>query len=74
MFHTIQFNRGLVADLAVARNRRLDRLRVRRGTRLCAQVRSYVVERRSGPAEVADLFFDGVALLRVPCESFSFVD
>lgn len=74
VYHTIQFNRGLVADLAVARNRRLEQLRVRTGTRLRAQVRPYVVEGRAGPVEVADLFFDGGALLQIPCESFSFVD
>jgi hypothetical protein len=49
-------------------------VRIEAGTRVQAQVRSYVVESRRGPVEVADLFFDGGTALRVPCESFRFVD
>ena len=55
--------------------RRLERLLIRRGTRLHAQVKPYVVETAEGPVEVADLFFaDGTATRAVRFERFRFVD
>jgi len=48
---------------------------VRKGTRLQAQLKPYVVETEGGLVEVADLFFaDGTITRMVPFESFSFVD
>ena len=52
-----------------------QRALLRKGDRLKAQVRPYVVETRRGPAEVADLLFeDGSMTRRVPYRYFSFVE
>lgn len=74
MFHTIEFTCELTASVATGPSRRLERVRIRAGTRCSAQVRSYVVEACSGPVEVADLFFDGGTAFRVPCAFFRFID
>jgi hypothetical protein len=74
MFHTIEFTHALTAAVATHPSRPLERVSIKAGTRVQAQVRSYVAESRRGPVEVADLFFDGGTALRVPCESFRFVD
>lgn len=74
MYHTIEFTGDLNVDLEVSPRRPLERLRIRRGDRLLAQVKPYVVEAPGGPVEVADLFFaDGTATRRVRFQSFSFV-
>lgn len=72
MFHTIEFTRGLTANIATGPSRRLERVRIRAGTQVSAQVRPYVVEGREGPVEVADLFFDGGTALGVPFAAFRF--
>ncbi len=47
---------------------------MKKGTRVRAQVKPYVVEADDGPVEVADLFFeDGTATRAVPFALFSFV-
>jgi hypothetical protein len=75
MYHTIQFNDDLTVDLEVSPKLPLERLRIRRGTRLSAQVKPSVAETANGPVEVADLFFaDGTATRSVPFEHFAFVD
>ena len=48
MYHTIQFTTDAVLDLEISRKQPLERLRVRRGTRLRAQIRPYVVEAGGG--------------------------
>jgi len=75
MYHTIEFTGALILDLEVAPKQPLERVLIRYGTRLQAQVKPYVVEGVDGPVEVADLFFaDGTTTRMVPFESFSFVD
>ncbi len=75
MFHTIAFAIDFVADLEVSRKQPLERARIRKGYRLQAQVKPYVVETAGGPVEVADLFFeDGTATRRVPFAYFAFVE
>jgi hypothetical protein len=75
MYHTIQFTTDAVLDLEISRKQPLERLRVRRGTRLRAQIRPYVVEAEGGPVEVADLFFeDGTSTRTVPWECLSFAE
>ncbi|HKI35082.1 MAG TPA: hypothetical protein VKA46_24710 [Gemmataceae bacterium] len=75
MYHTIQFGAEFVADLEVSSKQPLERVVLRKGDRLKAQVRPYVVETKTGPAEVADLFFeDGTAARRGPFRCFAFVD
>jgi hypothetical protein len=74
MYHTIEFAADLTVDLETSPKHRLERLLVRKGTRLAAQLKPYVVETPAGPVEVADLFFaDGTAARSVPFEHFSFV-
>ena len=75
MYHTIEFAADLTVDLEVSPGHRLERLLLRRGTRLCAQIKPYVVESAEGPVEVADLFFpDGTATRSVRFERFRIVD
>ena len=75
MYHTIQFAAEFVALPDISPRRQRRRALIRKGDRLKAQVRPYVVETRRGPAEVADLFFeDGLVTRRVPYRYFSFVD
>lgn len=75
MYHTIEFHEGRTVDLEVSPKQPLERLRIRRGSRVTAQLKPYVIETADGPTEVADLFFsDGTATRSVPFRLFSFVD
>jgi hypothetical protein len=75
MYHTIEFAEPFMADLEISPKHWLERILLRPGTRLQAQLKPSVVETDEGPVEVADLFFaDGTATRRVPFQSFSFVD
>ena len=75
MYHTIEFAQELTVDLEISPKHWLERLLIRRGTRMQAQIRPYVVETADGLVEAADLFFDdGTTTRMVPFESFSFVD
>ena len=75
MYHTIEFAEDFTVDLEISPRRWLERMRIRRGTRLRAQIKPYVVETQEGAVEVADLFFEeGTTTRMVPFESFSFVD
>jgi len=75
MYHTIKFATECLVDLEASSKQPLERVLIRPGTGLRAQLRPYVVETDSGPMEVADLFFeDGTAIRTVPFACFSFVD
>jgi hypothetical protein len=75
MYHLIEFATDWLADLEISRQRRLERLLIRKGTRLRAQIKPHVLEAGGGPVEVADLFFeDGTATSGVPFACFAFVD
>jgi hypothetical protein len=75
VYHTIRFAAEFVALPEVAPRQRRLRALIRKGDRLRAQVRPYVVETKRGFTEVADLFFeDGSVAHRVPFRCFSFVD
>ena len=75
MYHTIEFAADFTVDLVISPRHRLERVLIRRGTRLSAQVKPYVVETEAGPVEVADLFFaDGTTIRAVRFERFRFVD
>jgi hypothetical protein len=75
MYHTIEFNRDIILDVEISPKHRLERLKVRRGTRIPAQLRPYVIELSQGPVEVADLFFeDGAASRMVFFEYFAFAE
>jgi hypothetical protein len=74
MYHTIEFTEEFSGDLEISRKHRLERILLRIGTRVRAQIRPYVMETPDGPVEVADLFFeDGTATRGVPCASFFFL-
>jgi hypothetical protein len=75
MYHTIEFAEEMMVDLEISPRHWLERMLIRRGTRLQAQIKPYVVETAGGLVEVADLFLDdGTTTRMVPFESFSFVD
>jgi hypothetical protein len=75
MYHTLEFLGDIVLDIAISPKLPLERLRVRRGNRLAAQVRPHVLETDAGPVEVADLFFaDGSSACGVLFEQFRFID
>ena len=75
MYHTIEFAEEMMVDLEISPRHWLEQMLIRRGTRLQAQIKPYVVETADGLVEVADLFLDdGTTTRMVPFESFSFVD
>jgi len=75
VYHTIQFAVAFEADLEVSRKLPRERVRIRKGERVEAQMRPHVLETENGPVEVADLFFaDGSTTRNVPFESFTFVE
>jgi hypothetical protein len=75
MVHLIEFNTAFTADLEVSPKQRLERLRIRKGTRVYVCLRPYVVETAEQLDEVADLFFeDGTVTRQVPFERFRFVE
>ena len=76
MYHTIEIAEEFTVDLESSPKHRLDRMLIRRGTRLQVQIKPHVMETDDGPIEVAELFFfaDGMAPCIVPYEWFSFVE
>jgi hypothetical protein len=75
MYHTVQFFIDIVADVEVSAQRPLERVLIRKGTRLRAQLKPYVAETIHGPVEVADLYFeDGTCTRTVPYAYLAFVD
>ncbi len=74
MYHTIEFRGDLIADLETSRAQRLERIRIRQGTRLRTQIKPYVVETQDGPVEVADLFFPDGLVRGAPFAAFFFLD
>jgi hypothetical protein len=73
--HTIQFAAEFVALPEIMPPRCRRRALIRKGDRLRARVRPYVVESKRGPVEVGDLFFaDGSVARRVPYRCFRFVE
>jgi len=74
MYHTIEFAAEFTTDLEVSPKHPLERLRIRKGTRVRVQIKPYVEETEEGPVEMADLFFeDGSATRKVPFAQFRFV-
>jgi hypothetical protein len=75
VYHTIEFASEITVDLEISPKRWLERLRIRQGERLQAQIKPYVAVADDGPVEVADLFFeDGTVTRKVSFACFSFVD
>lgn len=72
MYHLIEFNTAFTADIEISPRHRLERLRIRRGTRAYVCLRPYVLETAG---RFADLFFeDGTVTRQVPFEWFRFVE
>jgi hypothetical protein len=65
MFHTIEFAVDSTIDLEVTPQKRLARLRLRRGDRRRVRLKPYVVETALGPTEVADLTFEDGTVTRM---------
>jgi hypothetical protein len=75
MYHIIEFADDMWADLERSPKQPLERVQLRRGARMGAQIRPHVVETLAGPVEMADLFFeDGTAARNVPFCRFTFAD
>ncbi len=75
MFHTIEFVVEVKTDLERSPRNRLERVAFRKGMRVAAQIKPYVMEGVAGPVEVADLLFaDGSAVSKVPFAWFTLVD
>ena len=75
MYHTIEFAEPLTVDLEISRKHPLERVSIRKGSRVRVQIKPHIVESDDGPTEVADLFFeDGSAARDVPFACFSFVE
>jgi len=75
MYHTIEFAVDLNVDQEISPRRPLERLYIRKGSRLRAEIKPHIVESGGGPVEVADLFLDnGTTVRQVPFASFRFVE
>ena len=75
MYHTIEFRLRGLAELEAPGKAHLERLVIKQGTRLRAQIKPYVVDTERGPVEVADLFLeDGSVARAVRYATFKFVD
>jgi len=75
VYHTIEFQVEFTVNLEISPKYPLERLRIRRGTRIRTQLKPYVTDTAAGLQEVADLFFEnGTATRSVPFAHFSFVE
>ena len=75
MYHTIEFVEAFMADREISRKQPLERMLIRKGTRVQVRVKPYVIETRDDLVEVADLFFkDGTATRGVSFAYFAFLD
>ena len=75
MYHSIEFERDLLAELDVPGEGRMPRILIEQGTRLRTEIHPYVVESALGPIEVADLLLQDDSIARsVAFASFHFRD
>jgi hypothetical protein len=75
MYHMVEFITQVDADIEISSKQPLERISLREGMRVRAQVKPYVVETKEGLVEVGDLFFeDGTVTRRVPFACFRFLD
>jgi hypothetical protein len=75
MYHTIEFRLRGLAELETPGKSQVERLVIKQGTRLSAEIKPYVVETKRGPVEVADLFLEDGSIARaVRFATFRFVD
>jgi hypothetical protein len=75
MYHVLEFDADLWVDVERSPRQRLERVLLRGGTCVLAQLRPQVLETPEGPVEAADLFFaDGSAACAVPFAAFRFTE
>jgi translation initiation factor IF-1 len=75
MYHRLVFRAELLVDMEVPGKPRLERVRLRKGEVVEAQIRCWVKESDTGPVEMADLFLSSGETIRgVRMAFFSFVD
>jgi hypothetical protein len=75
MYHVLEFDADLCVAVERSPRHRLERVRLRGGTCVLAELRPQVVETPEGPVEAADLFFaDGSAACGVPFAAFHFAE
>jgi hypothetical protein len=75
MYHNIEFRLKGLAELEPPGKSQIERLVIKQGTRLSAEIKPYVVETIRGPVEVADLFLEDGSIARaVRFATFRFVD
>jgi hypothetical protein len=75
MYHTIEFAASIWVDLELSPKQPLERIELRRGVRIRAQIRPHVIETLDGPTEVTDLFFeDGTVARHIPYDRFTFAE
>jgi hypothetical protein len=75
MYHTIEFAANIWVDLELSPKQPLERIELRRGIRMRAQIRPHVIETLDGPTEVTDLFFeDGTVARDIPFDRFTFAE
>ena len=75
MYHTIEFRVPARARIEMLGKDHLTQISIKKGARMQAQIRPYVVETSLGPIEVADLLLaDGSAARAVRFASFKFID
>lgn len=75
MLHTIEFRWVVLADLDRADYAFPQKVVIKEGTRLVADIKPYVAESEDGPVEVADLLLeDGSTARAVRYAAFQFLD
>ncbi|HKD38517.1 MAG TPA: hypothetical protein VKB78_17005 [Pirellulales bacterium] len=75
MIHPIEFRRQVFADIDLPDDKFSQRVIIKEGTRLAADIKPYVTESTDGPVEVADLVFeDGSVARAVRYSAFQFVE
>jgi hypothetical protein len=75
MYQSIEFRAGFDVDLEISPKERLERLQIRKGMKVRAELRPYVIESPGGPLEVADVCFeDGTVSRQIPYALFRFVE
>jgi hypothetical protein len=75
MYHVLEIDADLWVDVERSPRHRLERVLLRGGTCVLAQIKPQVVETPGGPVEAADLIFaDGTAACAVPYAAFRFAE
>jgi hypothetical protein len=75
MYHKIEFLMPFTADVEISPKDRMERLRIRKGTQVRAELQARVVETAAGLVEAADFYFeDGTVSRLIPYERFRFME